>query len=65
MIDTVNPIAIVWENIGTRFTKNLKFSLYSIMSGLLIIVCSFWGLYYFSNLEKDMARSIRSDCSGE
>jgi hypothetical protein len=62
---TVDPQILIWENLGLPRTYHLKQFLLGFVIVFSIMLVSFGGQYYFSNLEKDLVDIVRSDCSGE
>lgn len=63
--DTVDPQILIWENLGVKSWTHCKAGLRTWALMVVLLVFSFWGQYYFANLEKDLTGLVRSDCSGE
>jgi hypothetical protein len=51
--------------LGLPRTYHLKQTLLGFATVAFIMLISFGGQYYLSNLEKDLVDIVRSDCSGE
>lgn len=62
---TVDPQLLIWENLGLPRRYHLQQHILGFVVVVLIMMVSFGGQYYLSNLEKDLVDIVRSDCSGE
>ena len=65
VIEAIDPYIINWEHVGITTWQVAKLNTITTLLVVLMLVISFVGHWYLSQLQKDFSNLQRSDCSAE